>query len=150
MFGLRVRRVKDGGWCVFAHVRALPYAPAPHPTDTFSLHHIHPSSRCRFATTLHHPPIAADIPTSRFPVRVHRVGVELIEFSTESAILMAAIDGKDAKGYHYIPIQTGAVNATSVEILSGLKEGDEVLEIDFSSKQIFDIAEVANKEAKIQ
>ncbi|MES2744503.1 MAG: HlyD family efflux transporter periplasmic adaptor subunit [Bdellovibrionota bacterium] len=55
---------------------------------------------------------------------------------TKSYVRIA--DAKDSKGYKFIPIQTGSVSATDVQILSGLKEGDIVQEIDFSSPQIFD------------
>ena len=58
---------------------------------------------------------------------------------TQSFVRIA--DGKDAKGFRYAEVKTGVVNANDVEILSGLKEGDEVLEIDFASPQIFDVAE---------
>jgi len=50
-------------------------------------------------------------------------------------------DTKNDKGFRYAPVQTGAVNATDVQIVSGLNEGDAVMEIDFASPQIFDVAE---------
>jgi HlyD family secretion protein len=53
-------------------------------------------------------------------------------------------DAADPKGYRYASVQTGAVNATDVQIVSGLKEGDEVMEIDFASPQIFEVAEGSN------
>jgi HlyD family secretion protein len=55
---------------------------------------------------------------------------------TKSYVRIA--DAQDSKGYKFLPIQTGAVSTTDVQILSGLKEGDVVQEIDFSSPQIFD------------
>lgn len=54
-------------------------------------------------------------------------------------------DSKDPKGFRYTEVKTGAVNATDVEILSGLQEGAEVMEIDFSSPAIFDVAEGSKK-----
>ncbi|WP_176736594.1 efflux RND transporter periplasmic adaptor subunit [Oligoflexus tunisiensis] len=50
-------------------------------------------------------------------------------------------DAKEASGFRYAPVETGAVNATDVQIVSGLKEGDQVMEIDFASPQIFDVAQ---------
>jgi RND family efflux transporter MFP subunit len=53
-------------------------------------------------------------------------------------------DTNHPKGYRYASVETGAVNATDVQIVSGLKEGDEVMEIDFASPQIFEVAEGSN------
>jgi HlyD family secretion protein/macrolide-specific efflux system membrane fusion protein len=50
-------------------------------------------------------------------------------------------DIKNPQGFRYASVETGAVNATDVQIVSGLKEGDEVMEIDFASPQIFEVAE---------
>ncbi len=47
-------------------------------------------------------------------------------------------DDKNPKGYRYALVQTGAASASDVQILSGLKEGDVVQEIDFASPDIFD------------
>lgn len=47
-------------------------------------------------------------------------------------------DKKNPKGYKFMVIQTGAVSTNDVQIVSGLKEGDVVQEIDFSSPEIFD------------
>lgn len=55
---------------------------------------------------------------------------------TKSYVRIA--DSKDPKGFRFVAIQTGAVSTNDVQILSGLKEGDVVQEIDFSSPQIFD------------
>ncbi len=57
-------------------------------------------------------------------------------------------DSKQPKGFRYQPVQTGAINPTDVQILAGLKEGDEVMEIDFSSPQIFEVAEGPGSAAK--
>ncbi len=65
---------------------------------------------------------------------------------TQSFVRIA--DSKDAKGFRYAEVKTGVVNANDVEILSGLKEGDEVMEIDFSSQQIFDVAETSHPAKK--
>jgi HlyD family secretion protein len=50
-------------------------------------------------------------------------------------------DANEASGFRYQAIETGAVNATDVQIVSGLNEGDQVMEIDFSSPKIFDVAQ---------
>lgn len=55
---------------------------------------------------------------------------------TKSYVRVA--DAKDSKGYRFLPVQTGAISTTDVQILEGLKEGDVVQEIDFASPQIFD------------
>jgi hypothetical protein len=57
-------------------------------------------------------------------------------------------DSKDSKGFRYQAVETGAVNATDVEIKTGLNEGDEVMEVDFSSPQIFDVAEAPETKNK--
>ncbi|HYX36660.1 MAG TPA: efflux RND transporter periplasmic adaptor subunit [Oligoflexus sp.] len=57
-------------------------------------------------------------------------------------------DSKNPQGFRYAPVQTGAINAIDVQIVSGLKEGDEVMEIDFASPQIFEVAEGPGKTAK--
>lgn len=48
-------------------------------------------------------------------------------------------DQSNSDGYRFERVVTGSVNANDVQILSGLKEGDEVMEIDFSSPKIFEI-----------
>jgi RND family efflux transporter MFP subunit len=57
-------------------------------------------------------------------------------------------DSTDPKGFRYALVETGAVNATDVQIISGLKEGDEVMDIDFASPQIFEVAEGTDTEKK--
>ncbi|WP_141733960.1 efflux RND transporter periplasmic adaptor subunit [Oligoflexus tunisiensis] len=49
-------------------------------------------------------------------------------------------DSSDPNGFRFLPVQVGAISDTEVEIVSGLAEGAEVLDIDFASPQVFEVA----------
>ncbi len=55
------------------------------------------------------------------------------------------VDPKQKRGFRYQQVETGVVNATDVEIVAGLKEGDQVSEIDFSDPEILRMADARQK-----